>query len=465
MQPNGKYSLVKQRRTNARKPRFLFFVALLCARLAQLGAQAGTLTPPAELPRKGDSFVLDLSTVLRLAQARNLDIHLARQRVAEARANQESALAKFFPWLAPGISYRRHDDLIQDVGGNFLEVHKDSYAPGASLAAQVNVGDALYQSLAARQQVSAARHASEAERQAATFAAAQAYFDLLFAQAGVNVAREAVQISTNYAAQMGQAVAAGLAFRGDELRVQVQEQNDRLALRQSLEQQRVTAARLAQVLHLDPAVELTAADSELLPLMLVETNRGVTELVDEALAARPETKQSQATIAAARETRKGAVYGPLIPSAGVDFFAGGLGGDSTAGPSRFSDQQDLYAGLSWKIGPGGLFDVSRKHAAEAQLKTTELDRDKLRDEIARQVVEAVTRVRSLADQIQTARAALQAAEEGLRLAQTRKEFAVGVVLETIQAEQDLTRARAGYLRVIAELNKAQYAVLRALGRL
>jgi outer membrane protein TolC len=42
---------------------------------------------------------------------------------------------------------------------------------------------------------------------------------------------------------------------------------------------------------------------------------------------------------------------------------------------------------------------------------------------------------------------------------------VGVVLETIQAEQDLTRARLEYLKAVTELDKAQYQLKRATGKL
>ena len=93
------------------------------------------------------------------------------------------------------------------------------------------------------------------------------------------------------------------------------------------------------------------------------------------------------------------------------------------------------------------------------------DRDKIRDDITRQVVEAFTRWQSLGDQINDASRALAAAEEGLRLTRERKEFAVGIVLENIQAEQDLTRGRLDYFKTVAEFNKAQYALNRAIGKL
>jgi len=38
-----------------------------------------------------------------------------------------------------------------------------------------------------------------------------------------------------------------------------------------------------------------------------------------------------------------------------------------------------------------------------------------------------------------------------------------MVLENIQAEQDLTRARLDLLTAIAEFNKAQYALKKAVG--
>ena len=79
------------------------------------------------------------------------------------------------------------------------------------------------------------------------------------------------------------------------------------------------------------------------------------------------------------------------------------------------------------------------------------------------MVEGHTRAQSLADQLATAQRALAAAEETLRLTRERKEFAVGIVLENILAEQELTRARHDYLGLIAEHNKAQYGLVKEIG--
>ncbi len=408
---------------------------------------------------------IDLPTALRLAGAQNLDVKIARERLAEAKANHQSAVSQFFPWVSPGIVYRQHDDKIQDVSGNIIDVNKYSYAPGAVLGVQLDFGDALYKTLAAKQLSKAAGHALEAQRQDTVLAAAQGYFELALAQGAVGVANESVRISSDYETQLSHAADAGIAFKGDLLRARVQAERNRLALRQAMEQRRIAAARLAQVLRLEPSVELVPQASDLAPLTLIETNSALGSLVAQTLGSRPELMQSAALTAAARDAKNGAKYGPLIPTVGAQAFWGGLGGGRDGVSDTFGAQEDYVVGASWRMGPGGLFDFGRVRSNEARLKIVELSSEKLRDDIIRQVVEAFTRWQSLADQLDTAKRALLAAEESLRLSQQRKEFAVGVVLETIQSEQDLTRARLDYLKAVAEFDKAQYALSKAIGKL
>ena len=47
----------------------------------------------------GGAYPIDLPTVLRLAGAQNLDVQIAREKLAEAKAEHASAMAQFFPWL------------------------------------------------------------------------------------------------------------------------------------------------------------------------------------------------------------------------------------------------------------------------------------------------------------------------------------------------------------------------------
>ena len=160
---------------------------------------------------------IDLPSVLRLADAQNLDVQIARERLKEARANRDSATEQFLPWLSPGAAWRRHEGRIQAVDGTMLDANKQSYNVGAALTAQLDLGDAIYKSLAAKQFSRAADHALESQRQDSTVAAAQGYFDLAKAKVLMDVVQEALDVSRDYQRQLHAAVDAALtsqyAFR------------------------------------------------------------------------------------------------------------------------------------------------------------------------------------------------------------------------------------------------------------
>lgn len=419
-------------------------------------------------PLRGETnhvLVVDLPAVLELAGARNLDVEISRQKLAEAKANRESAVWQFFPTLTAGAGYRRHDNLTQDVQGRILDVHKELYTVGPALNVQLDVGEAIYRNLASRQLVKAAGFGVESQRQDSTLNAALAYFDLAKAHFSTRVAEEAIRISDEYAKQLDRAIGAGIAFKGDLLRAQVQVEKNRLTLRQTFEQRSVATARLIQLLHLEPGVQLGAKDEELIPLAIIQEDTVLGSALAQAAASRPELSQSRHAVAAARELKDAAAIGPLIPTLGAQAFAGGLGGGNDSAYTGLGSSQDYAVTIGWRIGPNGLFDRGRTRAAEARLKNADLANQKLIDEINRQVTESFVRWQSLRDQLSISQAALRAAEGTLQLTRQRKEFGVGAVLEDINAEQELTRARLDYVGLIAEFNKAQFALLKATGGL
>ena len=409
-------------------------------------------------------YPIDLPTALKLAGARNLDVQIARAQLRQAEAEHSSAVERFFPWISPSFTYHRRDGVAQSVpSGIISDAHFQSYSPGIAIAAHLDLGDALYQSLSAKQLVHASDQALETQRQQALLDAARGYFELARAKALVEVASNAVSVSQDYQQQLHVAVTSGLAFKGDELRVQTQTKQYQMTLRQAAESQRVAAVQLARVLHLDSRVELVPQDSGLSRLSLFETNASANELVERALTVRPELRENQALISEARENKNGAVYGPLIPTLSAQAYGGGLGGGPDGGPDHFGAEGDYLVGLSWRLGPGGLFDPGRVHANKAKLAQAELGGDRLKDEITAEVVTALTRLQSQADQIALAEEKLAAAQETMRVTHERKQFGVGIVLEDIQAQQDLERSRADYVTALAEYNKAQYTLSRAVG--
>src|SRR6266699_1376010 len=96
---------------------FALLLQLRSASQAQVPVSPGGVTT-------NNVYPVDLPTALRLANAQNLDIQIAREKLIEAKANHESAVEQFFPWISPGAAYRRHEGRIQAVDGTMLDVDK-----------------------------------------------------------------------------------------------------------------------------------------------------------------------------------------------------------------------------------------------------------------------------------------------------------------------------------------------------
>lgn len=406
---------------------------------------------------------IDLASALRLAGAQNLDVRIAEQRMQEAQAQHDQARQKFLPWLTPSVGYRRHTGSAQTIDGDIIDADFDSHSIAGTLSAQLDVGSAIYQSLAARQTAEAARQQFETRRLQASFDAAGGYFDLLQAQVAIGVAEQGLKLAEEHDAQLQRAVAIGLAFKGDAYRTQLQVEDLRRRLLQAQAARRDAAARLAQTLRLPPETDLQAADAELVPLPTALPVAEFDTLLARAYEARPELKLQQAQQRAAESLRDGARYAPLVPTLDARLGYGGLGGGRDGGPRAFDDNAELLLGLSWRIGPGGLFDRARVRAAEARLQAGGYALEQARAEVARELVVALAQLQSLTAQLEHSKRALTAAEQLSRLAHERREFGVGAVLETIQADEALLRSRGDYVARIAEFNKANYALQRALG--
>jgi outer membrane protein TolC len=437
-----------------------FGIFSICALPAEAVEPAGTPPPPAQTNQP-----IDLPTVLRLAGANNLDLAIVRQQLLQAKAADEAATLRFFPWLAPGFSYDAHNGAISALPGPITPVTSQIYGPQLSVADNVDLGDAIYQKLSTKQLFLAADNRVEAQRNDTLLAAANAYFDLVSAVAQLAIARDAVQISSDYDNQLQRAVGIGVAQRADELQVSIQTQRYEIAARQAEELIRLKAAALAVILHIDPAINLLPVDQIPTELTLIPPDADVSILIAEALDARPELHEQAAVTKSADYERKGAIYGPLVPSLGTQLTYGGLGGGPNGSMIGLRSYEDFAFMLNWRIGPGGLFDFSRIDDANARLEQARLGLLKLHDQVTGQVVQSYETTRSAKDQIDIAEKSVDQAQQSVQLYTQRRQFGVGAVLEVITAQQDLTQARTDLVRARTFYAEGEYALAHAIARI
>jgi outer membrane protein TolC len=406
---------------------------------------------------------IDLATALRLAGLSNLDLAAVQAAERQAKAANDAATLRFFPYLTVGQTYARRTGLDQATAGTMQDVYKQLYHRGGTVTMGVDVGNAIFGKLAARQLQEAAKANVAAAREDTVLAAANAYFNLVNAASAVGIDEEAVRVSRDYQDQLERAVGIGLTNRSEALRVAVQTRQAEVTLQAARAAERADAAALAVVLRLDPAVQLVPAERLVVPPTLVPLGQPVGALIRRAMMSRPELEASAAALTAAEHQRLAAKYGPMIPSVNAAATYEGTRGGPNGTLNAYQPTHDYVVGLSWRFGPGGLFDYSRTEAADASLDQRTISDEKLRQSISQQVVDALAAAESANEQMGLARDGVQLAQRSLSLSMQRKEFGVYAVIEVIQAQQDLTRARTSYAGALAQYAKAQYALAQATG--
>src|SRR6266581_2535424 len=143
-------------------------------------------------PMYREMLAIDLSTVVSVAAAQNLDIREARQRVRAAEGRYESSLGAIFPIFAPSISYEDVDGSVRAVNGPVLPADFNSFAPVALIQWVINPGKVVSDIIASRKRLLASEQQEQFVIMETIRASAVQYYDLTLAQARLALANRAV---------------------------------------------------------------------------------------------------------------------------------------------------------------------------------------------------------------------------------------------------------------------------------
>jgi outer membrane protein TolC len=154
---------------------------------------------------------------------------------------------------------------------------------------------------------------------------------------------------------------------------------------------------------------------------------------------------------------------PLIPSVLLGLSYGGNGGGVGSEINNFDDRMDFDAVAYWELRNLGLGEQAARNEAGARLEQARWRQVQVMDQVASEVAEAYAQVISRREQIELAQHAVAAARDSYRRNTERIQDALGLPIEALQAIQALDDAQRQYVRVVADYNRAQFRLHRALG--
>ncbi len=406
---------------------------------------------------------IDLPTALRLADERNLDVAIYVARIAEASAKVAEAQTLAVPAIRVGADYARHTGNIQETSGQVLDADRAARGSGVSTELKVDITDAVFAPLVAKQNRAAAAAASNANRHRVFVDVATAYLRLLESRAESAIVQRALERATDLATLTANYAEAGEGLESDAQMAAVQPllwQQRRVATQ---ERNETAAAELSRLLHLDPSVVLEPMESEIPPLEIFSDNEDVGQLISRAVTSRPEAEQYNALVAAAQADLSAEHYKLFVPDVALDYGKQRFGGGPGSAIDNTDDRSDLALTLYWQFDSFGLGHRARANEKRAQLQRIGLERDKLRDSIAAEVREDYARVRSFKQQLTLTDVTVERAQKAYTLNRARIYDHQGLPLEVLQAMQMLAAAEVARLEARVNYSLAQIRLHTAIG--
>lgn len=424
---------------------------------------------------------INLPTALQLAGASPLDIALATQRLEAAAAELQRAQVMWLPTVQIGADYFRHDGKIQDVGGRVFTTSKSTLMLGATPNLVFAVTDALYTPLSARQLVRARQAEIQTARNDSLLAVAEAYIRVQQARGELAGSADAVDRTQDMVKRVDKLV-EGLTPAVEKNRALTELARRRQTVETAYERWQTSSAELNRLLRLDPTTLVEPIEEPQLRIELVDAKRPIDELIPIALTNRPELETQQAVVQATLARLKQEKMRPLMPSVVVrgaatnpagtlstGYFGGGLNGNL----NNFGARNTIDFQLLWEFQNLGFGNRALVKLREAERQQATLSLFRTQDIIAAevatahaQVTRAANRLREAEEGLKNARVTVDKNLEGMQ--QTRNVGGILVLvfrpLEVVAAIQSLDQAYRDYYGAVADVNRGQFRLFRALGR-
>lgn len=448
-------------------------------------AAAGQLSPGQEI------HPIDLTAALRLAGARDLDIAIARTRVAAAAADVQHARALWLPSMFIGPNWIRHDGQVQIVEGPVRTVSKSSLFLGATAAAGSSVSgpipaggpaqvtglttvlrfsDAIFLPLAAEQIVDARQAKVRAVTNDALLGLAESYMELQRAAGRLAIAREAAGQADRLARITASFAAAGVGTEGDHQRSVVERERRRADVEAALGGLEVASADVVRRTRLNPALVIAPVEPAELVLEIVDQEMPIDTLIELGLRNRPELAEARSFVEETLLRLRQARLRPFIPSLAFRYSGGGFGGGRNGFFGDFGSRSDVDANLYWESANLGFTDMAVSGRRAAERREADLQFCKVQDMVAAEVVQAEKSRLAAKRQMSRIEQAVPAAIRSLELNFHTIREAAGLAvpatrpLEVLQPIQALADARQEFLDAVIDYNISQFRLFHAVGR-
>ncbi len=419
---------------------------------------------------RAEGEVLSLQKSIQTALDRNWNVKAKKERINEAEAVKEQAWADFLPKLGTTYSYTRLDEKktsepidlgMFEIPGSVLSV-RDNYQWKMSVKQPLFTGFALVSAYElGKLGIDEAELGLELEKLDLVMAVKQAYFRILEADRGVEVAEKAVLSLESHVEVARSFYNVGMIPINDLLKAEVELSNAEHDLIQAENRAELARASFNTILARPINVPVEIEDVQ----DFRPATQSFSEDVNEAFEQRPEIRALEVRLAQTEQSRRlaGSDYYPDI-SLQYDYIQEGDEPYVEGSTVHDANRWQVTAVLSWTFFEWGKTRSAVREVDSARMQLLRT-RSALEDQIRLEIKQAYLDLFEAEKNIPTTTKAVEQAEENLRVSRERYEAQVATSTEVLDAQTLLTQARTNYYRALYSHHLARARLERAIGAL
>ncbi|MEN6303243.1 MAG: TolC family protein [Armatimonadia bacterium] len=421
---------------------------------------APVASSPARLLALASPLRLTPQTAAEVAVQRSADLAISEQSIAAARANVRLAEAQKGLRVEAQASYTRMGPtqsitLPESMGGGQISfTAPESHVGTLAVTKPLYLGERdRYARQAAQAGVQAAEQNLQAGIVSVAVVAREALFTLLRLQQLSVVAEQRLTAIAEHLRVTRAMFEAGTTARFEVVQAETelaQAKGDLVAAQTAVAEQK---AYISQLLLVPQGTEIIAEEGVPAPVPEGDLH----QLIAKAIADRPELDSLQAAVRAQQANLRLAEANDNLSVA-----VQGNVNVQTATAASSETNWNVTVGLTKPIYQGGE-TRARVDAARAALKTAELNVERVEQQIALQVSQALLSLQQATEQLQVAEQGEVEAQERARIALVRFQNGVSLGVEVIDAQTALAAAQTNVVNARYDLQVAVASLRAALG--
>lgn len=411
---------------------------------------------------KTEEMPIDLQTVLKLVADQNLYIQENETDTRILQSRVRLAQVALLPNIQEIYNQNRFQGGVQIFGGQTLTIFRTTVQP--QLAATWTIypgGRNIYDILAAKRRKSASVFQVRETTQQQMARASEEFYRFLEAIVLREIAQKSVQEAQKQVEISRAKMEAGVGTKLDMMRNETLLTQHQRLLIASENDIRQAEQNLLHRLNVDINFSLIPTNIGAVRRFLVPQSATVQDLVSRALTNNPSLQKVSEELKALGIDYK-AIRSDFFPAVTLSTYINGTGARwSDLALSRFGGlavNMNLLEGMGLKI-------PYRLQEKKGEIARKILERQILVRDIEAAVMKSFLDSQTFSSEIVASEKEFEAAQEAYRLALGRYQAGVGLNLDVIDSEVDLTRARANVARSVLNFNRAQIQLLEALGEI